>query len=108
MKQPFITSVFTASSHHPFHLPEKYKGKFPEGKHPILQCIAYTDYSIRQFFLKMSQYEWYYNTLFVIVADHTNSPVYDEYFTSIGRSSIPILFYHPGSNLKGLVDSIPA
>ena len=107
MKQPFVTSVFTASSHHPFHLPEKYKGQFPEGKHPILQCIAYTDYSIRQFFLKMSQYEWYTNTLFVICADHTNIPLHDEYFTGLGRYSIPILFYHPDSGLKGLVDSIP-
>jgi phosphoglycerol transferase MdoB-like AlkP superfamily enzyme len=107
MKQPFVTSVFTASSHHPFNIPKKYKDRFPQGKHPILQCIAYTDYAIRQFFVKMSQYEWYNNTLFVICADHTNQPVHEEYFTNIGRYSIPILFYHPDSNLKGLVDSIP-
>ena len=107
MKQPFITSIFTASSHHPFSIPEKYKEKFPQGKHPILQCIAYSDYAIRQFFLKMSKYEWYNNTLFVITADHTNTPVHDEYFTDLGRYSIPVLFYHPGSNLKGFVDSIP-
>jgi len=107
MKQPFITSVFTASSHHPFHLPEKYKDKFPEGKHPIQRCIAYSDYSIRLFFQKMSQYEWYNNTLFVIVADHSHTPVREEYFTGLGRYSIPILLYHPGSELKGFVDSIP-
>ena len=108
MKQPFITSVFTASSHHPFQLPKKYAGKFPQGKHPIYQCIAYTDYAIKQFFSKMSEYEWYNNTLFVICADHICMPVHDEYFTNLGQYSIPILFYHPGSNLKGLVDSIPA
>jgi len=107
MKQPFITSVFTATSHEPYQIPEKYKGKFPKGKNPVLECIAYTDYAIRQFFLKMSQYEWYNNTLFVICADHMNHPVYDKSFTSTGRYSIPILFYQPGSNLKGLVDSIP-
>jgi len=107
MKQPFITSIFTASSHHPFRLPEKYKDQFPEGKHPILKGIAYTDYSIRKFFRKMSQYEWYDNTLFVICADHSCTPVHDEYFTGLGRYSIPVLFYRPGSNLKGLVDSIP-
>ena len=107
MKQPFVTSVFTASSHHPFHLPEKYKDRFPQGKHPILQCIAYTDYAISRFFMKASQNEWYNHTLFVICADHPNIPLHDEYFTSIGRYSVPILFYHPGSNLRGLVDSIP-
>ena len=107
MKQPFMTSVFTATSHHPFNIPQKYEGVFPQGKHPILKCIAYSDYAISQFFIKMSQYEWYKNTLFVFVADHTNIPVHDEYFTGLGRYSIPILFYHPGSDLKGLVDSIP-
>jgi len=107
MKQPFITSVFTASSHHPFNIPEKYKGKFPQGKHPIMQCMAYTDYSIRQFFRKMSQYDWYKNTLFVITADHTNYSIHDVYLTDIGAYSVPVLFYQPGSNLKGLVDSIP-
>ena len=107
MKQPFITSVFTASSHEPYHLPDKYKGKFPKGKHPLLECTAYSDYAMRQFFKKMSQYEWYNNTLFVISADHINHPVYDKSFTSTGRYAIPIFFYQPGSNLKGLVDSIP-
>lgn len=107
MKQPFLTSVFTATSHHPYHLPKKYEGKFPQGKHPILQCIAYTDYSIGKFFQKMSQYEWYKNTLFVICADHINLPIHDKYLTSLGRYSIPVLFYQPDSGLKGLVDSIP-
>jgi phosphoglycerol transferase MdoB-like AlkP superfamily enzyme len=107
MKQPFMTSVFTASSHDPYRIPDKYKGKFPKGKHPIQECIAYTDYSMRQFFKKMSQYEWYDNTLFVICADHVHLAVHDEYHTSLNRFSIPILFYQPGSNFKGLVDSIP-
>ena len=108
MKQPFLTSVFTASSHHPFRIPEKYKGKFPKGKQPIFECIAYSDYSIRQFFKTMSQYDWYKNTLFVIVADHICTPAHEKYFTRLGRFSVPILFYQPGSDLKGLVDSIPA
>jgi phosphoglycerol transferase MdoB-like AlkP superfamily enzyme len=103
MKQPFVTSVFTASSHHPFRIPEKYRNRFPQGD---LKCIAYSDYSLKQFFKKMSQYDWYNNTLFVITADHANQPMHDEYFTDAGLFSVPILFYHPGSNLKGLVDSV--
>jgi phosphoglycerol transferase MdoB-like AlkP superfamily enzyme len=107
MKQPFVTAVFTATSHHPFHVPDKYRGRFPQGDHPIFQCIAYTDYSLEQFFRTMSQYEWFNNTLFVITADHTNHPSHEEYLTDLGMFSVPILFYHPGSDLRGLVDSIP-
>ena len=29
MKEPFITSVFTASLHHPFNIPDEYREKFP-------------------------------------------------------------------------------
>ena len=30
MKEPFMTAVFTASSHHPYAIPEKYQQQFPE------------------------------------------------------------------------------
>jgi phosphoglycerol transferase MdoB-like AlkP superfamily enzyme len=107
MKQPFITSIFTASSHHPFQVPKKYKDKFPKGERPILECMAYTDYAMQRFFDKMSQYEWFNNTLFVITADHTGASLTDEYTNGLGRYAIPILFYQPGSDLKGVVDSFP-
>jgi phosphoglycerol transferase MdoB-like AlkP superfamily enzyme len=106
LKQPFVTSVFTATSHHPFRIPQRYEGKFPEGVQPIHKCIGYTDYALRQFFKKMSQYEWYSNTLFVLTADHTNQVSYKEYYTDINSYAVPILFYHPGSELKGL-DTLP-
>jgi phosphoglycerol transferase MdoB-like AlkP superfamily enzyme len=102
LKQPFVTSVFTASSHHPFKIPERYEGRFPEGTQPIHKCVGYTDYALRQFFKKMAQYEWFDNTLFVITADHTNQVSHKEYRMDINSYAVPILFYHPGSDLKGL------
>jgi phosphoglycerol transferase MdoB-like AlkP superfamily enzyme len=102
LKQPFVTAVFTATSHHPFKIPKRYEGCFPEGDKPIHKCIGYTDYAIRQFFKKMEQYEWFDNTLFVITADHTNMVTHEEYFTDANAYAVPILFYHPGSDLKGL------
>jgi phosphoglycerol transferase MdoB-like AlkP superfamily enzyme len=107
LPQPFITSVFTATSHHPFKIPKRYEGKFPEGDQPIHKCIAYTDYSIRRFFETMKKYDWYENTLFVLTADHTNQTTHREYMTDVNSFAVPILFYHPGSNLKGFIDSIP-
>ncbi|MDR1984302.1 MAG: sulfatase-like hydrolase/transferase [Prevotellaceae bacterium] len=102
LKQPFVTAVFTATSHHPFKIPKRYEGHFPEGDQPIHKCIGYTDYALRQFFKKMAQYEWFNNTLFVITADHTNQISHKEYFTDANQYAVPILFYHPGSDLKGL------
>ncbi|MDR1593325.1 MAG: LTA synthase family protein [Prevotellaceae bacterium] len=106
LRQPFVTSVFTATSHHPFRIPPRYEDEFPEGTQPIHKCIRYTDYALRQFFKTISQYEWFENTLFVLTADHTNQTSHDEYFTDINSYSVPVLFYHPGSELKGL-DTLP-
>ena len=31
MQQPFLATLFTLSSHHPFHVPDEYQGRFPKG-----------------------------------------------------------------------------
>lgn len=102
MKEPFMTSVFTASSHSPFTLPERYKGVFPTGDKPLQECIGYTDHALRQFFATASKQPWYHNTLFVITADHSSSTVDPCYTTTLGNACVPIIFYAPGdSTLHG-------
>ncbi len=101
--QPFFSAVFSVSSHHPFKVPDKYKGVFRKGPDPILQTIGYTDYSLREFFKTASKQPWFKNTLFVLTADHCNAkPVYDVYLTSSGLYTIPIIFYTGGDTLKGI------
>lgn len=99
--QPFFTSIFSVTSHHPFRVPDKYSGKFPEGTHPIHQCIGYTDYALRKFFNVAVKMPWFENTLFVITADHPFHSSFAEYHTSIGGYAVPIVFYVPDGNLKG-------
>ena len=101
MKKPFLTSIFTLSSHHPFKLPEKYENKFPEGELEIHKTIAYTDHSLKLFFEKIKNAPWYKNTLFVITADHTGISEDKFYTNKIGSFKIPILFFHPSDSLKG-------
>lgn len=99
--QPFISTVFTLSSHHPFNLPSNYKDKFPAKEMPILKCISYTDNSLRLFFNQIKKSNWYKNTLFIITADHTGTPSNDFNFNSIGSFQIPLLFFKPDNSLKG-------
>ncbi|HET8829331.1 MAG TPA: sulfatase-like hydrolase/transferase, partial [Pelobium sp.] len=100
-KQPFFSSVFTVSSHHPFKVPEKYEGKFPKGTLPIHQTVGYTDMSLRKFFQTAAKMPWYKNTLFVLTADHSSIPWHDEYKTSIGAFAVPIIIFDPSGKLKG-------
>lgn len=95
--EPFMSSVFTVSSHHPHKIPERYEGKFNKGPLPIYECINYTDMALRKFFEKAKSMPWYDNTLFVITADHTaTAKYYPEYQTAWGAFSVPILFFAPG------------
>jgi phosphoglycerol transferase MdoB-like AlkP superfamily enzyme len=104
-KEPFLSAVFTLSSHDPFKIPKQYEGKFPEGEGPILRSIGYTDYSMRRFFEKASKMPWYKNTLFVITADHASTPFASTYKTMAGSFSIPIFFFQPGDRDLVTVDS---
>ena len=98
MTEPFMTAVFTASSHHPFRVPKRYEGAFPKGTQPIHQCVGYTDHAMREFFAYAKQQDWYANTLFVITADHTNQVTLPEYATAKGIYEVPIAFYSPQWN----------
>jgi len=101
-KPPFISSVFTLSSHHPYKLPPKYpEGKF-KGKTDFEKSINYTDFSLRKFFNTASHMSWYENTMFVISADHTSSSTEPFFLTQYGNYCIPIFYFTPGdSSIKG-------
>ena len=105
-QQPFLSALFTLSSHHPYTIPEKYKNKFPKGKLTIQQSISYSDYSLRKFFQTASRMPWFDNTLFVITADHTSEANDPYYQTSMGAYEIPIFFYKHNSTLKGFTHTI--
>ncbi len=104
--QPFLASVFTVSSHHPFKVPEKYKGRFPSGPAPILEVIGYTDYALKRFFNEARNRPWFKNTLFVITADHTNESVRREFQNDFGSYSVPIIFFKYGSCMNGMRNRI--
>jgi len=106
MSKPFLTVFFGLSSHHPWDLPKRYKGKFKEGPREFLQTVQYTDFAVRQFFKTVSKMPWYNNTLFVITADHGAYHYIDEYKTDVGTFAIPIIFFTPDGSLKGMDDRV--
>ena len=96
MKEPFMTAVFTASSHHPYVVPEKYRERFPEEGIEIHKCIRYTDMALGKFFRSASRQPWFKNTIFVLTSDHTNLSDHDYYQTDLGGFCSPIIIYEPG------------
>lgn len=98
--QPFMASVFTLSSHHPFRVPEKYKNVFKEEEMPIHKCVRYTDNALRRFFDEARKQPWFENTIFAITSDHTNMSNHAEYKTDLGGFCSPVIFYDPSGEIK--------
>jgi phosphoglycerol transferase MdoB-like AlkP superfamily enzyme len=101
LNQPFLVSLFSLSSHHPYNIPGSMKHVFRTGKIKVQQSIVYADYSLSKFFHAAQKMPWYPNTLFVITADHTSECYEPDYQTNLGAFSIPILFFYPKGHLKG-------
>jgi phosphoglycerol transferase MdoB-like AlkP superfamily enzyme len=103
-KQPFMATVFTASSHHPFKIPEQYNGKFKKGKNQMHEPIQYTDYAIKKYFETAKKQPWFNNTIFVFTGDHTNEVYYPEYEKAMNRFAVPLILYSPNPDyqLKGV------
>ena len=100
-KQPFMATLFSVSSHEPYQVPDKYKGKFPKGDVNIHQCIGYTDYALKQFFASAKKQSWFNNTIFVFVGDHGNTIFYDEYKKEMNKNVVAMMIYKPNSDLVG-------
>ena len=103
--QPFLLTVFTASSHEPFTIPDEHKGTFTRGDIPMHKSISYADYSIQQYFEMVKDKPWFNNTLFVFTADHCGVSYREDYNNEMGRFLIPIFFYTPGGQLPVMCDT---
>jgi len=99
--QPFMSTIFTVSSHNPYKIPSKYEGKFPEGDVNIHKCIGYTDYALKQFFAKAKKEPWFKNTIFVMVGDHGNTIFYDDYKKEFNKHQVAMLIYSPNGKYIG-------
>jgi phosphoglycerol transferase MdoB-like AlkP superfamily enzyme len=105
-KSPFLAVLFTLSSHHPYIYPQRLHGQFPKGSGPLQELIAYTDYSLEKFFETAEKMDWYKDTIFVLVADHTANATQEYYKNSLGRYSIPLMFFDPNGELVGKSDEV--
>jgi phosphoglycerol transferase MdoB-like AlkP superfamily enzyme len=107
LKEPFVSTLFTLSSHHPYFIPKHMKNKVKKGPQKICASINYGDYALRRFFEEAEKQDWYKNTLFIIIADHTPASKTKMYNQRTHLYRIPIVFYHPGGKLpKGKQDVV--
>lgn len=107
LKEPFLASLFTLSSHHPYFVPEHRKKDVINGPQPLCASISYGDLSLRLFFEEARKQPWFNNTVFFICADHTPGTETPFYNLQTQLYQIPMAIYHPRGKLeKGRVHKI--
>ena len=67
---PFLSAIFTLSSHEPYDIPQQRRNKYPQLTREQA-AYRYTDDCLRTFFNRSKRQKWYKNTVFVLTADHT-------------------------------------
>ena len=101
-RKPFLSSVFTITSHEPYVIPKDYEGKFDKGYLPMHQCVGYTDYALRKFFEASKTSDWFENTIFIFTADHSNQTHFPFYEKTVNRFANPLMIFKSNSELKGV------
>jgi phosphoglycerol transferase MdoB-like AlkP superfamily enzyme len=96
MRHPFLAGIFTLSSHQPYSVPEKYKGKFNKGTLEIHESIGYADFAVKEFFHSIEDQPWFKKTIFIITSDHTQKRETKKYQNVVGAFRVPMLIYAPG------------
>ena len=92
LPQPFMSTLFTISSHSPFDFPAEHKLSFDHKDDKYVNSVAYTDKCLGNFMESVKQEDWYANTLFVIVADHSHSSPISRRVAQKERYKIPMLW----------------
>lgn len=68
--QPFFATATTLSLHQPYDVPYDSEWNGLDERDKFLNCAAFADYAIGEFFRQAAQEPWFQNTVFVLVADH--------------------------------------
>ena len=93
LPEPFMSTLFTISSHSPFDFPAEHKLSFNSKEDKYVNSVAYTDKCLGDFMGSVKDENWYANTLFVIVADHSHNSPIKRRFAQKERFKIPMLWY---------------
>ena len=98
-ESPFFTFFFTGTTHYPFpdpgaefHLRPHVAGSLDA----YLNTLRYSDWAIEQFMRHAQQQDWYQDTVFVFLSDHT---IFPDPQDPASRFRVPFFIYTPDGSV---------
>jgi len=99
MKPPFFSTLFTVSTHSPYDIPREMNVDYDGEHRDYLKSAKYADVCMKTFLNSVKDKDWYDNTLFVVVADHSHkTPLGHHGKEAADDHKIPLLFFGPALN----------
>ncbi|HHG84875.1 MAG TPA: LTA synthase family protein, partial [Bacteroidetes bacterium] len=100
-KEPFFTTFFSISNHHPFHLPKEQTEAIAQLPLTDMEkTVMYTDLVLGQYFQKVREYDWFENTIFIVTGDHCfhtkQDQEQDQARTIMDDFHVPLFVMGPG------------
>jgi len=94
-KEPFFSALFTLSTHSPYDMPmnDKKDWGYNDDINNYLNSALYTDRCLGDYFKEAKKQDWYKNTLFIIVSDHSHHSYPHDPYHSKEYHKIPMLFF---------------
>jgi phosphoglycerol transferase MdoB-like AlkP superfamily enzyme len=95
-REPFMSVLFTLSSHSPYdqpHLAEVGEVSIRHVETPFLNSVRYCDYFLGRYFDSVRREPWYPNTLFVIMGDHSHPTHLETRNLTPEYQHVPLLLY---------------
>lgn len=96
INKPFVSFIFTGSTHSPFGTLPKQFLKYPHGtdtKQGFMNTLYYADWAIGQFMEHAKKQPWFDDTVFFFTADHT-AGIYRTGST-LEQFHVPLVIYSP-------------
>ena len=91
MPRPFFLATLTLSSHPPYDYPGPRPIDWLEPETEFLNSAHYTDKWLGKFFDEVRKKDWYQNTLFILMADHSHPSQKHQRIDEFGYRRIPLL-----------------
>jgi len=110
--EPFVALVFTGTTHGPFPDPGEKFHLHPHVTRTLgayLNVLHYADWSLGEFMRAAEETEWYEDTAFLFLGDHTMRSIPDVGLRSSDlrdRYHVPMLLYVPGHTQPEVVDRV--
>jgi hypothetical protein len=112
LREPFMVGMLSLTNHHPFEVPERFRGHQDEGVYGRYRdSMRYTDFALGRFFDLIRDQPFFRRTIFVITADTAiNFPPPDDTGDAAARISakyqIPLLILPGFAQAPAMLDTV--